>query len=266
MTNRKFALGVLTASALIVGLYSSAHADVISGSSSSYAEAVDLAVTPLGLPLLSITSGPLATASGTAPGSYSQSGSALSASVLGVLTTGLLDANASSNIDGSAGAKSASADATVNNLGITLLGALGITADTITSTSTVSGDDGALSTSGGATITNLRLNGAPVLTAGLLPNTPLLNLGGIEVILDAQSVSDTADSASISNDAIEILIDNAVAGLDLLNGSIVIAESEAEMAATPSNNATPVPEPGALLIVASGLFGVAFASRRKRAS
>src|SRR6185437_7552950 len=131
MTNRKFALGVLTASALIVGLYSSAHADVISGSSSSYAEAVDLAVTPLGLPLLSITSGPLATASGTAPGSYSQSGSALSAAVLGVLTTGLL-ANASSNIDGSAGAKSASADATVNNLGITLLGALGITAETIT--------------------------------------------------------------------------------------------------------------------------------------
>ena len=100
MTNRKFALGLLTASALIVGLYSNAHADVISGSSSSYGEAVDLAVTPLGLPLLSITSGPLATASGTAPGSYSQSGSALSASVLTVLTTGILDVSASSNIDG----------------------------------------------------------------------------------------------------------------------------------------------------------------------
>jgi hypothetical protein len=188
----------------------------------------------------------------------------LSASVSGVLTTGVLTVDANSNVNGSAGAKSAAADATVNNLVVSLLNLLNAT--TVQSTASISGDAGALVRTGTTTIVGLSLFGGPVLNLTPSANDVVFNAGGIKITLNEETPSGNGISdADLSVNAIDISFTNAPFQfgnlLDLVNGNIIISHSEADLVATGSPPAS-VPEPSSLLLLASG-FAAMFGVRRK---
>jgi hypothetical protein len=256
--------------------FTQANATVVSGSSSSYGESVSLTITPTIPPgtSVSVTSGPTPTASGTAPGVYSDADSVLSATLLNLITTGVINASASSNIDGSAGAKYAMSSASVDELGISILNALGIGATVVEADATASGDYGALSGLGTTTIAGLSLNSIPLLDLTIPPDYTLLNLLGVTVTLNEQTASgDGTSSAGIGVNAIHISFDDVpylgiipnipgVAGL--INGDIIISHAEAAIFASPTQT-NAVPEPGTLALLGTGLVA-AFGLRRRRAA
>ena len=90
---------------------------------------------------------------------------------------------------------------------------------------------------------------AASIPASPAPNTVLWNAGGILVVLNEQLLSgDGTSGLALAVNALRIEFTNAVLGLGLLNGQIVIAHSEASLAA--------VPEPSAALLAlaAAGLL------------
>jgi hypothetical protein len=242
-----------------------AEATVISGASSAFGESVSLTLTPVvGLDVV-ITSGPLPTVSGNAPPPYNNTASVFSASIANVLTTGVLTVNASSEVGGLPGARSAAADATVNDLSLSLLTALGISTTTIQSTAEVSGDFGALVRTGTTTLEGISINGVPVINLTPAPNTVLLNALGVTIIANEQTLTgDGISNAGLEVNALRISFDDfpAVIGsqFGLLNGDIIIFHSEASLTA---ERTTAVPEPGSLLLLASGITLI-FGLRRKR--
>jgi hypothetical protein len=135
-------------------------------------------------------------------------------------------------------------------------------ATTIQSTAEVSGDFGALVRTGTTTLEGLSILGIPVLDVTPAPNTVLLELLGITIIANEQTITgDGISAAGIEVNALHIIFDDAVAGLGLLSGNIIISHSEAELIAEP--NIVDVPEPGSLLILASGIT-LLFGLRRSR--
>jgi hypothetical protein len=106
-----FSLGTLLAGT------PAAEATVISGSSSAYGLSASLTLDPIIIgPIIDITAGPTPTVSGSAPPPYNLSSSLLNLVVSGILSTGVLEVNASSDVDGLPGPRFAAADATVNDL------------------------------------------------------------------------------------------------------------------------------------------------------
>jgi uncharacterized repeat protein (TIGR01451 family) len=209
--------------------------------SSAFGEFVDLNLLPILGGGIDITSGPLPTASGTAPPAYTDSGSLASVSVSSLLTgqilqTGLLEVNAASTVPGS---DNVSADATVNDLEILiveLLQLLTISANTVQSTADISGTCGdTLTATGTTTIEDATVGGT--LGVGLsisvnpAPNTVLLNLSGITVILNEQIIGgDGVNSRSLTVNAIRISLDNVLlTAIGTLSGDIIISQSQAQL-------------------------------------
>jgi hypothetical protein len=256
-----FSLGTLLAGT------PAAKATVVSGSSSAYGESVSLTLTPLlPGPNVVVTSGPLPTVSGSAPPPYNLTDSVLTLSIANVLSTGVLTVNASSDVDLLPGPRFAAADATVNDLSLSILTALGVDATTIQSTAEVSGDFGALVRIGTTTFEGLSIGGFPVLDLTPAPNTVLLDLLGISIIANEQIITgDGISNAGLEVNALHISFLNvpAILGstLGTLTGDIIISHSEAELTAEP--NIVDVPEPGSLLILASGIT-LLFGLRRSR--
>jgi uncharacterized repeat protein (TIGR01451 family) len=153
-----------------------------------------------------------------------------------ILQTGLLEVNAASTVPGS---DSVSADATVDDLEILiveLLQLLTISADTVQSTADISGTCGdVLTATGTTTIENATVGGT--LGAGLsisvnpAPNTVLLNLSGITVILNEQIIGgDGVNSRSLTVNAIRISLDNVLlTAIGTLSGDIIISQSQAQL-------------------------------------
>jgi len=213
------------------------------GNSSSFGAFVDLTFVPLLGGDVDLDLGPLPTASGSAvdPNTYSDSDTALSASVslpaLGsILSTGVLTVNA----DGDLANDTTSSDATVDDLGIFIVGALQlltITADTVVSTADISGECGVsgLTATGTTTIEGAGVGGT--LGVGLSidasppPNTVLLDLLGIRVVLNEQIVSgDGVNSRGITVNAIHVDLTNTILTLiGALSGDIIIARSQAQV-------------------------------------
>jgi hypothetical protein len=264
------------------------HATVISGSSSSYGLSADVDVkilNVLGLPtLVNVSAGPAPTSSGTASPPYTDSASlvSLSAGLPGALgvSTGLLDTNADSDIDGAAGAKFADANAQVVNLTLSAIAQLLIlSADAIHSTASVSGDHGALVAFGGAALVNAAIKG-PLgsIALDILPaantvvDVAVLGLVGVSLILNEQiETGDGINSRGLAVNAIHLTLNGFVSGLISLTGDIIISHSEAHMQAQPDqpnqpHQPVPMPEPTTLALMGLGFVALSWRSRRQAAA
>jgi hypothetical protein len=196
---------------------------------------------------VAVTSGPLPISSGTAPGPYTDHDTAASASVsaLGLVSlgTGLLDTHANSTIDGLAGAKSAAADATVDNVGLNIFaGLLGLTADEVQSTASITSGFNSLNAVGSTTLTNAALSSLLTsvgLGASPAPNTHvdvlgLFGLTGVSLILNEQiQTGDGVNGLGLAVNAIHLGFINFASGLNVLNGDIIISHSEVQVQAQP---------------------------------
>ncbi|HEX4962642.1 MAG TPA: DUF11 domain-containing protein [Thermoanaerobaculia bacterium] len=184
------------------------------------------------------SSGPLPVAQGN-PSPFSQQVSLASISLaLGpygeVLRTGLLI----NRVDGAAdGATSASS--TLNTLRLSLVPVqplLTLGADEVRSSAEVHGPCGsALTASGSTTLVNARAGGvlglALHLAANPAPNTVLLNLLGVRLVLNEQLVGgDGVHTRSMTVNAIHLSLNNALlAGIAGLTGDVVISHSEVSL-------------------------------------
>lgn len=229
---------------------------VIGGSSLAYGEQVDLVAALL----LNLDDGPQPQVAGSAPDPYAVSDDALSIDLgSGTITAGTLVVNAASDVDGAPGVRSASADATVETLqvGGTLAALVTVSAGGVGSSAEVAGN-GALSASGAAVLEDLAISvlGVPLaIPANPAPNTVLFDAAGVLILLNEQTLAgDGVSGLGLAVNALRIEFTNAVLGLGLLNGEIVIAHSEAALAA--------VPEPSAALLVLAAGGGVAAFGRR----
>lgn len=258
MSKSSFLSAIVSIAFLCVSLH--AEATVITGTSRAFGESVNLTITPLIGPVVSVLSGPIPTASGTAPLPYNVTNTLLSANVAGLLTTGVLTAHATSNVDGMPGIRTASADATVDNLSV-LLGL--ITATEIQSSATVSGDFGAFTAVGTNTLTGLSVNGTPFLFASATPNFVFFTGLGLTVTLNEQILTGNGiDSLGLAVNAIDISFNNFVSASGILNGNIIISHSEASL--TGRADEQDVPEPATLLLFASGMIGLMVLKRRSQ--
>jgi hypothetical protein len=261
---------------LAIGLAGSAHA-VTDISSSAYGLGANLTV----LSLVTVGAGPFSTSAGVAPAAYSNSDTVLSVSdnlnlILGhqTLSTGVITTAASSPFPVT---PTGTAAATVNNLG-TGLGLLfgpsllSIGATTITSTSSVDGT-GTLTALGssdleGLTVTGTALGGLTIdgsLYAHAAPNTVLINLAGLEIILNEQIPSgDGVNSEGIQTNAIDIKFDHFALGTGLLSGGIIVAHSQADITG-PAVPVTPVPEPATWAELLAGFVMIGGFARRRAA-
>ena len=256
----------LTALLLSAGFVTNAGATVLTGSSTGSGEQTSLTLVALaGGAVTMITSGPLPSATGTAPAAYNVTGTAASASAAGILSTGILNVSAASTATGLPGSAATQAASTVNGLGLSLASLLGISATTISTSAAISGDYGSLADSGSTTITGLSIAGLGAFGATITPsvNDIVLNAAGIEVELNKQVASTLAGSASIIVQGLVVDFNSVLATvngtLGYLSGSIVIASSQASESAGP----TAVAEPSGLLMLATGLAGLVFVRRRR---
>ena len=243
---------------LLGGLADAASALVIGGSSLAYGEEVSLVPT-----LLSpITSPAQPEVSGSAPAPYDESETAFSLNLgTGVILAGTLSVKAASDVDGSPGPRSASADAAV--AGLTIGGALApvltLSSSSIASSAQVSGN-GSLAASGATVLEGLEISvlGVPLaIPANAPPNTLLIDADGVRIVLNEQvTTGDGASQLALTVNALRIEFTNAVLGLGLLNGTIVVSHSESALSA--------VPEPSLALLALAGAAGVAAHTRRPR--
>ena len=255
---RRLAFAAATAASLFAS--QGANAIVVSGSSTGYGESINVSV----LNVLNVNSLEPGGATGTAPAPYSVSDSTLSVNLGGVLSTGLLNGEAASNVDGGSGSRSASASGSVNELTANIVNALLLDATTLGATAQVSGDYNAFSVTGGSVIEDLDLSvgGADVavpVTFG--PNTVLFNGLGLMIVANEQiTTGDGISSRGFEVNALHIFFDDFAAGLNVIDGDIILGHAEAEL------TASPVPLPAAAWLLGSGLAAFGISARRKSAA
>jgi hypothetical protein len=252
-------------------------------SSSAYALGVNETVSVPLVPNVNVSVGPLVPVSGSAAPNYNVSGQLLSltqaATLVGTplvginegIGTGLLLTNA----NGSASA--AEATATVNNLSLGLnsnllfipVSLLNLSATTIESYSQAN-SIGGLDASGHTTIEGLSLGGTAlgnlVFDGSLFinpdPNTVLLSLAGLSIILNEQIASgDGSTFSGISTNAIAIRFNNFALGTGLANGAVIIGHTEA---AAWAGRVAGIPEPATWAMMLMGFGAIGYAIRRRR--
>lgn len=231
----------------------------------SHAHGLDVDVQAV-VGVLGISVGPLPSASGTAPNIYNNTQTTLSAtaSALGVagLNTGVLSAQATSNLTNASTTGQTHGNSSVDGLSLVVVPGIllvpdliNLTADTISSSATASFNGTNVVTSGGFLIEDLDLLvaniGVITVDANAAPNTVLLNALGIRIVVNEQIVTTVGDTTSIEVNAIHITINSP---LQVVTADIVIAHSFA---------AITVPAPASAgVMAAAGLV----AMRRRRTS
>jgi hypothetical protein len=167
--------------------------------------------TLFGLVKVSLPPTPSVTLPSSGGGPFSTS--VLSASLPNVLSAGVLNASTQGSLGGTGGSKSSAsvANVVVNNV---------LSADVVSSgcTSSLAGSTGT------ASAVNLAITGQPVINGTLTPNTTIpIPLVG-KVILDEQTVSNTATTSSIDVNAVHVVL-NGIAG----TGDIIVSHSHCDV-------------------------------------
>lgn len=245
MKNKRNILNALSGAIVALGVFAAvpAHATVTEGDASAYV----IRATAFDKPL--IGPAPLATVTGNNTDSESIGSVIISDSFVD-LSTGLLNAEASSNVDGSSGPKTASSSSSIADVDFNVAELAGISFDLITSSSSVTGDAGSFSAVGNSSIVGLEgfglLSGLSSIEITGAPNQTLLSLFGIEVIANRQVSSCSAFDCFITTDALYV----DVAGIK----NLTLASSTAHLAA-------PVPEPETAALMMLGLAGLVGSKR-----
>ncbi len=267
----RVALGSLVLASSLAFQTAPLQAQVVSGTSTGWAAFADIDLLSL-VPLITLTETPFLT--DTAPAPYSHDASRVNfehpdpcdSNPLTLLipncqlTASLLYSHVDSDVDGSAGSKTAHGQGGVE--GLTLLNSF-LSNVTLQSDSTVSGDFGALVPTGTTTIAAITINGSNFVNLNNIPaNTNLLaflGLGpilGINLIANEQVViGDCITTCMIETNALHVVFNGGLIGGTLVNGDLILGHSEAKL------NAVPVP--AALWLFGSGLLGLLGVARRK---
>jgi len=249
-----------------------AHAVPVTATSTASGEQVSLTLTPIVGTVATISSGPLPVATGSGSTGYSFANSALSASLGGLLSTGILDVGADATFAGSGAAVSAVATVNGVDIGILkgLLNVLGLSTAIVQSNAGLTAGGGSISARGGTTIEGLSVAGLAPFGAMIIPgvNDVILNLLGITITLNKETLTGSAGGPrSLAVNGIDVSFNNVAATLNgktgLLNGTIDIANSYAFLSGIP----TSVPEPASLAMLAGGLCAMSgLKLTRKRAA
>ena len=245
MKNKRNILSALYGAILAVGITAAvpANATVTEGDANAYVIKAVVFDNPL------IGPAPYVSVNGNGTDSESIGSIKLSDSLVN-LSTGLLNAEASSNVDGSNGSKMANASSSIADVDFNLADVLGLSFDLISSESTVTGDAGSFSAIGSSSIVGLTgfglLSGINDIQITGAPNQTLLSLFGIEVIANRQTSTCTATDCFITTDALYVDV--------LGKGNMVVASSHAHLAA-------PIPEPETAALMMMGLAGLVDSKR-----
>lgn len=254
----------------------SVHAAVISATSNGYGLNANVSALALNLSLGPIPVG----ASGVSPAPYNLSQTTLNANVsssipfviTGNIGASVVNATATSNVDGTPGSKLATAsggvvgaDLNVNTIptlggGVTLLGLDG----TLSSTAQISGNTGTLVAAGTTTIENLALTlnainvplGAYV-GVNVAPNTSVnlaaLGILNASLILNEQIIA--GDNSSITVNAFHLSVNIANA----ITTNVILGHSQVQMVTGP------IPEPTSIVLgIGAALATVGWRPRRTR--
>lgn len=245
MKNKRNILNALSAAFVAFGMLAAvpAQATVTEGEASAYV----IRATAFDKPV--IGPAPLATVTGNNTDAETI-GSVLINDSFVYLSTGLLNAEASSNVDGSSGSKTATSSSSIADVDFNVAELAGLSFDLVSSNSTVTGDAGSFSAMGSSSIVGLEgfglLSGLSNIEITGAPNQTLLSLFGIEVIANRQVSSCTALDCFITTDALYV----DVAGIK----NLTVASSTAHLAA-------PVPEPETTALMLLGLAGLVGSKR-----
>ncbi len=224
--------------------------------------------------------------SGTAAPDYDNHGGLTSINLTANLFSGLLSGNAGvktgivttlaqatygDSATGSANIANAQVGLSTTLLGALPLAALGLSADAISST-TVAGINGAgLFATGSSSIANLAITGSILNGLGLdlaafsdpLPNTLGLSVLGLKIMFNEQLTTQTDDSIFMTTNAVHISLTDYLFSGHLLNGNIILGQSQASVTGYVPNVAVPEPATWALMIGGFGLVGFSLRTRRR---
>ena len=214
--------GFLSTGALQTAASATTPVPVQSVSGSAYGESVNVSQL---LGLLNLTSGPIPTPVVLAPNGSSSTPaspeSALSASVPGLLSVGVLNASTQGDFAGTPAALVGSqSSASVVNVNIGPAAAPVIHADAVSSScaSNASGSTGT------ASVVNLAIAGMSLINGTIPPNTsiPLPGIGTI--FLDEQTTSSSPAGSSITVNAVHVALNGALG-----KGDIIISQSHCDV-------------------------------------
>jgi len=248
-TRAVFCLGIAVC---LIGLGTSATATVVTGDASAAGVAIGLTGP------LPISTGLVPAVSVSSPPPDSANQTLFDLAPLQLISSGEATVNASTDVDGAPGIRTASGDATILDLQLdltlVLTDIISISAAEITSAADVTGDFGALNATGSSTFSLVEITIDDVtfaLDPNYAPNTEIYNQGGIVIIGNQQIV--TGNGTSLRGITVNAL--NISFGVLGIGGSIIIGQSQAALSA--------IPEPGTGLLLGIGLVAIARFGRRR---
>lgn len=232
---------------------------------SAFSERVSLDVAPLLGSPVQVRSGPLPQVSRSSSTNFSASDQVASVGVSTPLTGSILDTGllrVTTNGTTSPTTSEVLSTSSIENVNLRLLGILtllGLQADKIESSARLSGCGAAMVATGTTNLVNARLSGTLGLGINVplnpAPNTVLLNLAGIRIVLNEQIATQSGGLRTLTVNAVHVTV-NALSflGIGVLSGDVTLAQSRAELSCTseaPSSadlgvSATVTPVPGAV--------------------